>query len=194
MPRLGVFARVAAGGEIAEGDEVQVIQCVPRKAMQMVVLTISDRCSRGETEDTAGPGVAALLESELDCHLYRLEVIPDEQEQIAERMRHYADGHTIDLVVAVGGTGFSPRDVTPEAVRAVIERPTPGLDEAMRAASMAKTPHAMLSRSTSGIRQQTLIISTPGSERASRESVEAILPGLKHGLRKLRGDPTDCGR
>jgi len=84
--------------------------------------------------------------------------------------------------------------VTPEAVRAVVDRPTPGLDEAMRAASMAKTPRAMLSRSASGIRKRTLILSTPGSERASRESIEAILPALEHGLEKLRGDPSDCGR
>ncbi len=194
MPRLGIFARVEQGGSIAVGDSVEIIECVPRAVMQIVVLTISDRCSRGEAEDTAGPAVAELLCTQIAGNLYRLEVIPDEQELIAERLRHYADGHSIDLVVAVGGTGFSPRDVTPEAVRAVVDRPTPGLDEAMRAASMAKTPRAMLSRSASGIRKRTLILSTPGSERASRESIEAILPALEHGLEKLRGDPSDCGR
>jgi len=194
MPRLGIFARVLAGGVIGVDDPVEVVECAPRDAVQIVVLTISDRCSRGEAEDTAGPGVARLLCSELDGRLYRLEVIPDEQELIAERLKHYADGHAIDLVVAVGGTGLSPRDVTPEAVRAVVDRLTPGFDEAMRAASMAKTPRAMLSRSASGVRQKTLILSTPGSERASRESIEAILPALGHGLKKLKGDPADCGR
>ncbi len=194
MPRLGIFARVPDGGEIRVGDPVEIIECVPPAAMQIVILTISDRCSRGEAVDTAGPGVAELLCTQLDGHLYQREVIPDEQKQIAERLKHYADGHSIDLVVAVGGTGFSPRDVTPEAVRSVVDRLTPGLDEAMRAASMSKTPHAMLSRCASGIRSKTLILSTPGSEHASRESVAAVLPALEHGIGKLRGDPSDCGR
>jgi molybdopterin biosynthesis enzyme MoaB len=94
----------------------------------------------------------------------------------------------------VGGTGLSPRDITPEAVRDVIERPTPGFDEAMRAASLAHTKLAMLSRACSGVRGQTLILSVPGSERAAVENLRAILPALPHGLRKLRGDPEDCGR
>ncbi|MDP6490626.1 MAG: molybdopterin-binding protein [Kiritimatiellia bacterium] len=194
MPRLGVFARVLTGGEIKEGDAVEIMECVPRDTLQVVVLTISDRCSRGEAEDTAGPAVARRLEAGLGAHLYQLEVIPDEQEQIAARMKHYADGHSIDLVVAVGGTGFSPRDVTPEAVRSVVDRLTPGLDEAMRTASMTKTPRAMLSRSASGICQQTLIMSTPGSERAASESIDAVMPALGHGIKKMKGDPSDCGR
>ncbi len=194
MPRLGVFARVVSGGALNAGDEVTVLDVIPRTALQCVVLTISDRCSRGETEDTAGPAVAALLDRELGAHLYALEVIPDEQEQIEARLRHYADGHTIDLVCAVGGTGFSPRDVTPEAVSAVVNRPTPGLDEAMRQASLKVTPHAMLSRATSGICGSTLVISLPGSERGATQNIQAILPALGHGIRKLRGDATDCGR
>jgi molybdenum cofactor synthesis domain-containing protein len=97
-------------------------------------------------------------------------------------------------VAVGGGTGLAPRDVTPEATRAVIERPTPGLDEAMRAASLARTPHAMLSRGASGIRGSTLIVNLPGSERAARENLAVILRALAHGLAKLRGDPSDCGR
>ena len=96
-------------------------------------------------------------------------------------------------MVTVGGTGFSPRDVTPEATREVLKRPTPGLDEAMRAASLAKTPHAMLSRGVSGIRGSTLIVNLPGSQRGALENIEAILPGLNHGLLKLRGDTSECG-
>ena len=115
-------------------------------------------------------------------------------DQIAARLEHYCDGHSIDLVVTVGGTGFAPRDVTPEAVAAVIKRPTPGLDEAMRRASMEKTSHAMLSRAVSGIRGSTLILSLPGSERGAVENLDAVLPALGHGLAKLRGDPADCGR
>ena len=127
-------------------------------------------------------------------HVYKVEVVPDEAEGIAERVKHYCDGHSIDLVLAAGGTGFAPRDVTPEATREVIQRPTPGLDEAMRAASLAKTPHAMLSRGVSGIRGSTLILNLPGSVRGATENLAAILPALPHGLEKLRGDPGDCGR
>jgi molybdenum cofactor synthesis domain-containing protein len=166
---------------------------VPREKVQAVVLTISDRCSRGEAADTAGPAVGRLLESSVQAHVYSSEIIPDEQDQIAARLKHYSDGHSIDLVLAVGGTGFAPRDVTPEAVSAVIERPAPGLDEAMRRASLEKTPMAMLSRGVSGIRKRTLIVSLPGSERGAVENLEAILPAMGHGLAKLRGDPSDCG-
>ena len=194
MPRLGLFARVLEGGQISLGDDVEVIEVVPPETFQAVVLTISDRCSRGEAEDTAGPAVAELLKASLPAHIYATEILPDEQQLIADRMKHYCNGHTIDLVVAVGGTGFSPRDVTPEAVSAVIERATPGLDEAMRLASLAKTPRAMLSRCVSGIRGQTLIVSTPGSLRAATENIESIIASLGHGLAKLRGDPADCGR
>ena len=194
MPRLGLFARVLKGGSVKPGDPVEIIETVPRTAFQCVVLTISDRCSRGEAEDTAGPLVAGLLQDSLSAHIYRSEIIPDEQTGIEARIRHYCDGHSIDLVCAVGGTGFAPRDVTPEAVAAVIERPTPGLDEAMRQASLQKTPRAMLSRAKSGIRGSTLVLSFPGSERAARENLEALLPALHHGLSKLRGDPADCGR
>ena len=194
MPRAGLFARVTTGGTVAVGDEVTVLQRVPRESFQAVVLTASDRCSRGEAKDTAGPAVADLIRRRLDAYVYAYEILPDERAGLADRLRHYSDGHTIDLVLVVGGTGFAPRDVTPEAVRDVIERPTPGLDEAMRAASLAKTPHAMLSRAVSGIRQGTLIVSLPGSERAAVENLAAVLPALDHGLRKLRGDPADCGR
>jgi molybdenum cofactor synthesis domain-containing protein len=194
MPRRGLFARVLRGGEARIGDSVEVLEAVPRRVVQAVVLTISDRCSRGEAADTAGPATAHLLRDRLGAHVFAAEVIPDEQLQIEERLRHYCDGHSIDLVLTVGGTGFAPRDVTPEATRAVVERPTPGLDEAMRAASLSKTPHAMLSRGTSGIRKKTLIVNLPGSERAAVENLEAILPALPHGIEKLRGDPSDCGR
>jgi len=194
MPRLGLFARVEAGGHVRPGDTAEVIETVDPERFQVVVLTISDRCSRGEAVDTAGPATAELLARGLDVNLYRIEIIPDDQAVIAERLAHYCDGHSIDLVLTVGGTGLSPRDVTPEATRQVLERLTPGLDAAMRAASMAKTPHAMLSRGVSGARKQTLVVNLPGSERAAVENLETILPALPHGLAKLRGDPSDCGR
>ena len=194
MPRLGLFAKVLAGGTVSTGDGVTLTHHVPRTAWQAFVLTVSDRCSRGEAVDTAGPAVARLLESALSAHVYKHEIVPDDQPRIADRLRHHCDGHSIDLAIAVGGTGFAPRDVTPEAVASIIQRPTPGLDEAMRRASQEKTPHAMLSRATSGILGQTLVLSLPGSERAAVENLQAILPALGHGLAKLRGDPSDCGR
>lgn len=193
MPRNGVFARVARGGEVAAGDQVRVLRRVSAAALQAVVLTISDKGARGEREDTAGPAVVRLLETGLQAHVYATGILPDEQDRIAERLEHYSNGHSIDLVVAVGGTGFSARDVTPEALIAVAEHLTPGLDEAMRAGSLERTPHAMLSRSVSGIRGSTLLVSLPGSERAATENLAVVLPALAHGLAKLRGDGANCG-
>ena len=193
MPRLGVFARVLRGGTVREGDPVEVTHVVERSVFQAVVITVSDRCSRGEAVDETGPAVAKQLD-EAGMHVYKVEIVPDDVEAISGRLKHYCAGHSIDVVFAAGGTGFSPRDVTPEATREVVERLTPGLDEAMRAASMSKTPHAMLSRAASGIRGATLIVDLPGSVRAATENLAAIMPALPHGLEKLRGDPSDCGR
>jgi len=193
MPRLGLFARVMKGGDVRTGDAVRVKEAVPRSMLQAVVITVSDRCAKGETVDETGPALARALGLD-GMHVYKNEVVPDETEKISERLKHYCDGHSIDLVLTAGGTGFAPRDVTPEATRAVIERPTPGLDEAMRAASLVATPRAMLSRGVSGIRGATLIVNLPGSVRAATENLEAILASLPHGLEKLRGDPGDCGR
>ncbi|MBI5726102.1 MAG: hypothetical protein HZA50_19235 [Planctomycetes bacterium] len=194
MPRLGLFARVVEGGPVAPGDIAEIVRAVSRKIFQAAVLTVSDRCHAGTAQDTAGPAVADLLIKELGANIYKIRVVPDEIAEISRRLAHYCDGHSIDLVAAVGGTGFSPRDVTPEATRAVVERLAPGLDEAMRQVSLAKTPHAMLSRGASGIRGRTLIINLPGSLRGATENLRTILPALAHGLAKLRGDPADCGR
>lgn len=194
MPRLGLFARVEAGGEVRPGDPADIVQAVSRETFQAVVLTVSDRCARGEAQDTAGPAAAEALREALDAHIYRIDVVPDEQADIAEKLKHYCDGHSIDLVLTVGGTGFSPRDVTPEATRQVVQRPTPGLDEAMRRASAEATPHAMLSRGAGGIRGATLVVNLPGSKRGAVQNLQAITPALAHGLEKLRGDPSDCGR
>lgn len=194
MPSQGLFARVDAGGKVSVGDNVEVLQLVPRSLFQVVVLTISDRCSQGEATDTAGPAVVNRIGEATESHVYACEILPDEGERITDRLKHYSDGHSIDLILTVGGTGFSPRDVTPEATRSVVDRLTPGFDEAMRAASAAKTPYAMLSRGCSGIRATTLIVNLPGSKRAAVENLDAILPALSHGLAKLRGDMRDCGR
>lgn len=193
MPRMGIFAEVLQGGALKAGDAIEILEAVPLSTIQAVVLTISDTCSRGEAEDTAGPACAQLLQEQMGAHLYDTRILPDKESLIADTLKSYASGRGIDLVLAVGGTGFSPRDVTPEAVRQVVDRLTPGLDEAMRAASMEITPRAMLSRAVSGIRRTTLIVSLPGSRKSSTENLQTLLPSLPHGLAKLRGDISPCG-
>lgn len=169
---------------------------ISKVAFQVVVLTVSDRCAAGAATDTAGPALATLLRETLGARIFAMEVVPDGRATVAERLRHYADRRdsVVDLIVAAGGTGPSARDQTPEAVRDVVERLTPGFDEAMRAASVAKTRLGMLSRACSGIRGSTLILSVPGSERAAVENLRAVVDVLPHCLDKLRGDPADCGR
>ena len=155
------------------------------------VLTVSDRVSRGERSDEGGPLVAELLKN-AGYEVVRTDVVPDEQAQIETALRQMADGGDIQLLVTTGGTGFAPRDVTPEATLAVCDRLTPGIPEAMRYASLQITPRAMLSRAAAGIRKGTLIVNLPGSPKAARENLEAVLPALAHGLEMLSGRPADC--
>jgi len=156
------------------------------------VITISDRGFRGEREDRSGPKVQDILEK-VGFTIVQFEVIPDDQQLIEQRLKHLVDEACLDLVVTTGGTGVSPRDVTPEATLAVIDRQIPGMAEAMRAASLAKTPHAMLSRAVVGIRGQTLIINLPGSMKAAQENLDTLIPTLDHALGKIQGDSGECG-
>lgn len=155
------------------------------------VVTVSDRSFRGERPDGSGPVVRELLE-QAGYQVVRVEIVPDEQREIEGMLVSLADREDIALVVTTGGTGFAPRDVTPEATIAVCQRLTPGIPEAMRQASFAITPRAMLSRAAAGIRGRTLIVNLPGSPKAARENLEAVLPALDHGLMMLRGGPADC--
>lgn len=155
------------------------------------VLTVSDRSARGQRPDTAGPVVSALLE-EAGYALLEPRIVPDELLEIQAALVELSDREGAALVVTTGGTGFSPRDVTPEATAAVCQRMTPGIPEAMRAASLTITPRAMLSRAAAGIRGGTLIVNLPGSPKAARENLEAVLPALEHGLKMLLGGPADC--
>lgn len=154
------------------------------KPMRAVVLTISDSAARHEREDVSGPTVRAELQAQ-QIEIVATEILPDERVQIAERLRYYADGGRADLLVTTGGTGFSPRDITPEATRDVIEREAPGLAELMRAESLKITPLAALSRAVCGTRGQTLIINLPGSVRGARENLAAILRLLPHAISLL---------
>lgn len=152
------------------------------------ILTVSDRAASGERADASGPALRARLES-AGWQVTASAILPDEQPLIREWLAAWADAGTVDVILTTGGTGFAPRDVTPEATQAILERPAPGLAEAMRQASLAITPHAMLSRACAGIRKRTLIINLPGSPRAAVENLEVVLPVLPHAIQLLREDP-----
>ena len=157
------------------------------------VVTMSDKGARGEREDSSG----RLLQDLLSAEGYALQgyiIVPDDQEIIIATLLDLIDTRKIDLIVTTGGTGVSPSDVTPEAMQGVIEKDIPGMAEAMRAASLQKTPHAVLSRARAGIRGKSLIINLPGSTKAARENIEVLLPALPHALDKIQGGMTDCGR
>jgi molybdenum cofactor synthesis domain-containing protein len=162
------------------------------KRFTIGVLTLSDKGSRGEREDESGRVVREMLAALGE--VVRYQVIPDEEELIVSTLVEWVDLDAVDLVVTTGGTGLTPRDVTPEATARVIEREIPGMAEAMRMASLAKTPHAMLSRALAGVRRSSLIINLPGSPKGVRENLEVVLPALEHALLKLKGDPSECAR
>jgi len=159
--------------------------------IRAAVLTISDKGSRGERVDTSGPAVQVLLE-QAGIVVAHSEIIPDEQDRIAQGLITCCDEMRCALIVTTGGTGVGPRDVTPEATRSVIERELPGFGEAMRMESMKITPHAVISRALAGIRQHCLIINLPGSPKAARENLSTVLPALEHAIAKIQGDPSDC--
>ena len=157
------------------------------------VITVSDRSFRGERPDEGGPLVVQLLQN-AGFDVAETAIVPDEQALIEDILRRMADSGSFQLVVTTGGTGFAPRDVTPEATLAVCDKLTPGIPEAMRYASMQVTNRAMLSRAQAGIRKGALIINLPGSPKAARENLEAVLPALPHGLEILSGRPADCAK
>jgi molybdopterin adenylyltransferase len=153
--------------------------------LRFAILTVSDRSSRGERPDTSGPALVALVQSH-GWQVVQQGIVPDEMDAIKNTLQAWSDSGEADVILATGGTGFAPRDVTPEATRAVLERMTPGLDEAMRSSSLRVTPHAMLSRAVSGIRKQTLIITLPGSPKGATENLQVVLPALEHAVNLLR--------
>ena len=163
-----------------------------RKMFTAGILTISDKGSRGERQDKSGEAIREIL-SKMDARVVNYDIVPDEKELIVEKLVRWADRDNMDVVITTGGTGLTPRDVTPEATMAVVDRIVPGFAEAMRAESLKKTPHAMLSRAVVGTRGKCLIVNLPGSPKAVRECLAVILPALPHAVETLKGQAGECG-
>ena len=155
------------------------------------VLTVSDKGSAGLREDESGKIVAEMLKAE-GFQVAKKEIVPDDRQKISERIIQWIDQDGLSLVITSGGTGLSPSDVTPQAMEEIIDYQIPGIPEAMRAASLLKTPHAMISRAMAGVRGTSLVINLPGSPGGARDNLSVVLPALKHALMKIQGDPSDC--
>ena len=180
------------GGDLAEGDVLTVEPCVGGRPYRAAVITLSDQGAAGRREDRSGPAIAARLEASGYEIVERL-LLPDGLEPLRSQLIRLCDQRQPYLILTTGGTGFSPRDVTPEATLAVAERQAPGIAEAIRAHSLSITPRAMLSRGVSVLRGGTLIVNLPGSVKAVEESLDCFLEVLPHGLEVLRGEAGDCG-
>ncbi len=157
--------------------------------IRCAILTISDRSSQGIRPDTSGIALVEKVKNK-NWNVVKTKIIPDEYDEIKQILMDWCDEGDIDIILTTGGTGFSPRDVTPEATSAIIERPAPGLAEAMRQESLKVTPHAMLSRATAGIRKRTIIINFPGSPKAALENLSVVAPVLPHAVELLQNSPT----
>jgi molybdopterin adenylyltransferase len=175
----------------AQPLKLQVLSSQWTRAMRAAVLTVSDKGSRGERVDQSGPALSAWL-SERAVQVIRTEVLPDEVDAISSWLADLADSGSVDLILTTGGTGVSPRDVTPEATMKILDREIPGFGEAMRAASLTKTPFAILSRAVVGMRKRTLIVNLPGSPKGAVENIEVVWPAVSHAVKKIQGDPEDC--
>lgn len=188
MPKVGVFARVLSSGVVSVGDEIAVLERdIPVRA---AVITLSDRAANGERGDVSGSLTESLLR-ERGYEIAERVILPDGIEPLKSELINLCDRRNVQLILTTGGTGFSPRDLTPEATRAVAERDAPGIAEALRAASMKSTPNAMLSRGVSVIRGGTIIINMPGSPSACRECMSVFMDVIPHAIELLRGGTPD---
>ena len=192
MPREGVFTKVLKGGSIKVGDEIQLLPLPDDRPFTAAIVTLSDKGSQGEREDKSGPAIQEILEKEGYSVIETL-LLPDGIQPLASQLSRLADQRQVNVIFTTGGTGFSERDLTPEATIQVCDRMANGIAEAMRQYSLTITGRAMLSRAVSGIRKKTLIVNLPGSPKAVKESLEYILPQLDHGLDILRGTGGECG-
>lgn len=193
MPREGVFTIVIEGGEVRAGDEIELIEADPARPFTAAWITLSDKGAKGEREDKSGPLIGEIL-TEAGYNVVEGLLIPDGIEELSKQLIRLADQRQVNVIFTTGGTGFSERDLTPEATIAVCDRMTPGIAEAIRAYSMTKTPTAMLSRAAAGMRKKTLIINLPGSPKAVRECMEFLMHPLEHGLEIMLGRTGECAR
>ena len=193
MPREGVFTEVLIGGDIKVGDEVVMIPPEEGRAFTAAIITVSDKGAVGKRVDESGPLIESMLK-DAGYDVKETLIIPDEKSQISQSLIRLADQRQINLILTTGGTGFSPRDVTPEATVAVCERMADGISEAIRMNSMQYTKRAMLSRAKSGIRGKSLIVNLPGSPKAVKETLEFLIPNVKHGIEILTGNASECAR
>ena len=193
MPREGVFAVVIEEGHIKKGDPVTVLPASADRPFTAAVITLSDKGAAGEREDKSGPLIVSMLK-EAGYDVIEAMLLPDERGPLEYQMKRLADQRQVSLILTTGGTGFSERDITPEATKAVCDRMARGIAEAIRGYSMTITKRAMLSRAESGIRKKTLIVNLPGSPKAVKEALEFVLPELDHGLGILRGEVKECAR
>mgnify|MGYP002242381165 CR=1 FL=1 len=193
MPREGVFARVLKGGEIHVGDEVTLLP--PRKIRRCALRSspFRTRAAGARREDKSGPLIVEMLTA-AGYVVEETMLLPDEAKALKAQLIRLADGRQVNLILTTGGTGFAPRDITPEATYAVADRNAPGIAEAMRYHSLSITPRGMLSRAASVLRGKTLIVNLPGSPKAVKENLEYILPSLEHGVRIAAGLDGECAR
>lgn len=193
MPHEGVFARVLEQGTISVGDEMVIAEREGRFPWQAAVITLSDKGAAGERKDESGPAIAKRLR-EAGYEVVEEVLIPDDERVLKQQLMRLCDQRQLDLILTTGGTGCSPRDITPEATLAVADKNVTGIAEAMRAASMRITPHAMISRAASVIRGKTLIINLPGSPKACMENMDVFMDAIPHAMGLLRGEVHDCAR
>lgn len=193
MPREGVFARVLESGTIRTGDTMELVPRTSPRPYQAAVITLSDKGARGEREDLSGPAIVRRLEA-AGYEIAETLLLPDGDQPLKAQLIRLCDQRQLDLILTTGGTGFTPRDQTPEVTLSVAERQVPGISEAIRAHSMQITKRAMFSRGVSVIRGKTLIVNLPGSPKAVDESMDAFLDTLPHGLDMLRNSVQDCAR
>lgn len=193
MPREGVFTEVIRPGRIAVGDEITMTPPEKDRPFTAAVITLSDKGAAGQREDKSGPKIAEMLKKE-GYDVKETLLLPDGRGPLERQLIRLADQRQIQVIFTTGGTGFSDRDLTPEATKAVCDRMADGIAEAIRNYSMTITPRAMFSRGVSGLRKRTLIINLPGSPKAVQEALEYLLPNLGHGLGILRGSEGECAR
>lgn len=192
MPREGVFTKVIQGGEIHPGDQVIRFPLEVERPLTAAVITLSDQGFAGKREDKSGPLIEEVL-CQKGYEVIERILLPDDRTKLEHHLKRLADQRQVNVIFTTGGTGFSERDVTPEATIAVCDRMAMGVADAIRVYSLSITDRAMLSRAVSGIRKKTLIVNLPGSPKAVKEGLECILPALEHGLEILRGTEGECG-